>query len=158
MSCSWPIGVTVLNLPLYDASKRFSRAEGDGKKPVILYFGDHDPSGMDMTRDVGDRMGVFSVQVEVKRIALNMDQVEKYDPPENPAKKTDTRYRNYVSKHGESSWELDALEPTLLARIVEGAIKPYVDKAEFERVAAKQEKLQSKIRDLASKFEEDLDE
>ena len=139
---------------MYDASKRFIYSEQGGHRGVILYFGDHDPSGMDMTRDIKDRMDVFGSVVEVKRIALNMDQIEDYNPPENPAKKTDTRYKHYVSRHGESSWELDALEPTLLDKLAESSILVYVNKAEFKRVAERQEAIADKIRRIADEFVE----
>jgi hypothetical protein len=85
----------------------------------VLHFGDHDPSGIDMTRDIQERLCLFSgCSIEVRRLALNMAQVEEYDPPPNPAKETDSRFSGYSSIHGDESWELDALEPNVLAGIV----------------------------------------
>jgi len=89
-----------------------------GYHPVILHFGDHDPSGIDMTRDIEERFSTFNCFVEVRRIALNMDQVEQYDPPPNPAKATDARFAGYLDKFGEESWELDALTPEVLTDLV----------------------------------------
>lgn len=86
---------------------------------TILHLGDHDPSGIDMTRDNNDRLNkVFGGDVEMRRIALNMDQVEQYDPPPNPAKMTDTRFQDYAKEFGTSSWELDALEPSVINALI----------------------------------------
>jgi len=92
---------------------------------VVLHLGDHDPSGIDMTRDIRDRLDLFLSgdgynpdQVEVRRIALNMDQVEEYNPPPNPAKLTDSRVGGYMRKYGDESWELDALDPATLDALI----------------------------------------
>lgn len=89
-----------------------------GYHPVILHFGDHDPSGIDMTRDIEDRLHTFGAHTEVRRIALNMDQIQKYDPPPNPTKLSDARARKYLDEFGEESWELDALTPEVLHELV----------------------------------------
>src|ERR1700694_840544 len=92
------------------------------KNICVIYLGDHDPSGIDMTRDVADRLAMYSevepTQLEVIRIALNFDQVQLWQPPETPAKQTDSRFSSYVRKFGSSSWELDAVEPVQLAGLV----------------------------------------
>jgi hypothetical protein len=92
---------------------------------VILHLGDHDPSGIDMSRDISDRLGLLSwgADIEVKRIALNMDQIEQYEPPPNPAKLTDTRAEDYIAKFGTESWELDALEPNVLIALITKEVK-----------------------------------
>jgi hypothetical protein len=94
------------------AGQRFEQHADAGERCVLIHLGDHDPSGIDMTRDNADRVRVLSngSSVNVRRIALNMDQVEQYRPPENPAKVTDKRYEDYARLYGPSSWELDALE------------------------------------------------
>lgn len=94
---------------------------------TILHFGDHDPSGIDMTRDIRDRLAVFGVDVDLRRMALNFDQVEQYDPPPNPAKVTDSRYAEYEALHGDESWELDALEPAVLSKLVEDELNGLID-------------------------------
>jgi len=71
---------------------------------------------------------IFTGQpVEVNRIALNMDQVQQYNPPPNPAKLTDTRAADYIAEHGHSSWELDALEPTVLVELVREWVTSYLN-------------------------------
>ena len=114
----------------------------------VLYLGDHDPSGIDMTRDVEERLEMFSGgPVDVQRLALNWDQVEQWQPPENPAKETDARYEGYVAQFGESSWELDAVEPRTLARLVTEAVADLRDQglwdAGLEREGAMRAELQA---------------
>jgi hypothetical protein len=113
------------------AAKRCEeRYQDSDQETVILHLGDHDPSGMDMTRDNQDRLLELSWDspVEVRRIALNMDQVRKYSPPPNPAKMTDSRIGNYMSQFGSSSWELDALEPRVLQNLIRDESEGLIDR------------------------------
>ncbi len=100
--------------------------------PIIFHFGDHDPSGRDMTRDIVDRLELFMGGLEVKRLALNMDQVEQYDPPPNPAKTTDSRYQAYIAEFGAESWELDALEPAVIATLIREAVTALIEQDEWD--------------------------
>lgn len=109
--------------------ERVTQGKEDGKiaqPTVVLHLGDHDPSGIDMTRDIEDRLKLFMGEahecIEIERMALNYDQVEQYKPPKNPAKLTDSRAKTYVPKYGYSSWELDALNPVTLNSIVRARI------------------------------------
>lgn len=100
----------------------------DGKKIVIIHLGDHDPSGIDMTRDIQERLMMFAQgHVKVVRLALNMNQVEEFNPPPNPAKLTDSRFGGYAAKYGDESWELDALSPTTIAGLIEDEINQRID-------------------------------
>lgn len=133
---------------MYDAFQRYSAARSEDKELHLIYLGDHDPSGMDMTRDIEDRMGLFLYfngyfdEVhsfdEVDRVALNIDQIKRYKPPENPAKQTDSRFGSYVTRYGMKSWELDALSPSVLASIVNDAIAKYVDVDKWQAVEQEQ--------------------
>jgi hypothetical protein len=113
-----------------------------GKTCHLIHLGDHDPSGLDMSRDNEERMSVFTADVELHRIALNMDQVRKYNPPPNPAKMTDSRVGGYIDKFGEKSWELDALTPQTIRELVENQIKDLIDMEAWEKTqnAAKADK------------------
>lgn len=99
----------------------------------ILHLGDHDPSGLDMTRDMGERLELFGADVQIHRLALNWDQIEEFSPPPNPAKLTDSRAKGYIAKHGRSSWELDALRPETLSRIINGAVDLLIDQSAYDR-------------------------
>jgi len=99
--------------------QRFARSIQKGQIPIVFHLGDHDPSGIDMTRDNRERLAMFAgVQVTVVRLALNIEQVEELDLPPDPAKLDDPRAAEYIQKFGNHSWELDALEPELLADII----------------------------------------
>jgi hypothetical protein len=115
---------------------------------VVLYLGDLDPSGEDMVRDVTDRIRLFaddgqdedgyrlneSLEFEVKKLALNPDQVAKYRPPPNPAKMTDSRAKEYIKKFGKQSWEVDALPPEVLSEVIRDAIELELDLERMEKV------------------------
>jgi len=107
---------------MHTAAGRLCAYRDRGQTPLILHFGDHDPSGIDMTRDIVDRMETFGLALSLHRLALNMDQVEQYNPPPNYAKMTDSRFAGYVEAYGRESWELDALEPRALADLVRTSV------------------------------------
>lgn len=108
---------------LYRAGQRLRDYVMRGQRPVIFHLGDHDPSGLDMTRDNAERVSMFAgVPIQVVRIALNMNQVERYKPPPNPAKVTDSRFADYQRQYGDESWELDALRPEVLQDLIENNV------------------------------------
>lgn len=136
---------------MYRSAKRFEYAQEAGKRTVLLYLGDHDPSGEDMVRDIRDRMEVFRVAgadrthgdapgLEVRKIALTMPQIKKYKPPPNPTKPTDSRTPGYIKKHGKKCWEVDALDPPILQRLIQRSIVQYIDKAKMERWKKREQK------------------
>lgn len=156
---------------LWGAAQRILPYIEAGQHVVILHLGDHDPSGIDMTRDINDRMTTFLTMdyllghqddfgdrvtradvlatmsdrvsyfpaFEIRRIALNMDQVEQYDPPPNPAKLTDSRADSYIREYGRESWELDALDPNVLSELIEGEILAERNEAAWEEYTQRQE-------------------
>ncbi len=141
---------------LYSAGKRFyCDARRNQRRTLVLHLGDHDPSGIDMTRDNLDRLRMFSdtelgSTVDVKRIALNFDQVEQYDPPPNPAKETDSRAESYIRKYGESSWELDALDPSVIDALIEAEIQAVLDKHRWKKALKAEEENRERIKDAAT--------
>lgn len=125
----------------YAAYERIRDRMDNGQRTVVLHFGDHDPSGIDMTRDNRDRMQLmietevgddFYDAFEFRRLALNYDQVKKFNPPPSPAKITDSRAKGYIEAFGDDSWELDALPPDKLAALVENEIQSLIDDEEWE--------------------------
>ncbi len=117
---------------MWSAAQRLKAfADENEQVPVIIHLGDHDPSGIDMTRDITDRLDLFMGGIEVNRIALNIDQVNKYKPPPNPAKITDSRSPKYIKKYGRQSWELDALSPKTISDLIEKTVKTYRDESKW---------------------------
>jgi hypothetical protein len=112
---------------MWVGAMRIKRWARWNQTPVIFHFGDHDPSGKDMTRDIVDRIELFMGGVELKRLALNMDQIEEYKPPPNPAKLTDSRAQAYIAEFGDDSWELDALEPKVIVDLIRRSVDALTD-------------------------------
>jgi hypothetical protein len=125
----------------------------DEQDLTILHLGDHDPSGIDMTRDLTDRIEMFArSSVELVRLALNMDQVEERQPPPNPAKTTDSRFKSYMEEFGTDSWELDALPPEYLVELVEDSILERLDADQWAADERKVVDTQKRIRKAAKSF------
>jgi len=119
-------------------AETFIDKQEEGKRTVIIYLGDHDPSGLDMVRDIEDRLKIMgATEIEVMPVALTWAQIQQYNPPPNPAKITDSRATDYIAQHGNESWELDALEPAVLEALIEENILALRDEnlwAEAEKV------------------------
>jgi hypothetical protein len=138
---------------MYEAGKRIQRAYDDQKDVYILYLGDHDPSGLDMDRDILGRLGLFSgVDLEVERLALLYSQIEQMRPPENPAKLTDSRAPGYIARFGMSSWELDAIEPRTLAQLVRDAVIYLRDDDLWQETIAREEAERAKLMKAAQEM------
>jgi hypothetical protein len=90
-----------------------------------------------MSRDITDRLAMFLEHeghdaADVRRIALNMNQIEEYGPPPNPAKLTDSRSASYVQEYGDDSWELDAMDPAVMVQLIETTIHEVRDDTLWE--------------------------
>lgn len=125
---------------------------------VVLHLGDHDPSGIDMSRDLTERLSLFSreeIAIDFRRIALNMDQVEDQNPPPNPAKSSDARWKSYTELYGDDSWELDALTPEFLAGLVEEQITPLIDEVAWNATLERIQTTRDRLSKLAEQFDTD---
>ncbi|MHB8066016.1 MAG: hypothetical protein ACYDG2_25925 [Ruminiclostridium sp.] len=130
--------------------KRFS----NNRQIVVIHLGDHDPSGKDMSRDIVDRLNVFGVNTTFKRIALNIDQVHKYNPPPNPTKLTDSRCHGYIREFGEECWELDALKPEIIEELIRTTVLKYCDMAMFEKVKRKEDEDKKILQNVSKNWSE----
>lgn len=140
---------------MWGASQRMLGYIRRNQIPVVFHFGDHDPSGRDMSRDILDRLEMFTRRKLVfERLALNMDQVDKYDPPPNPAKITDSRANAYMAEFGDESWELDALEPSVLEGLVRKAINGIVSKKKMAEAVKEQTRHREALSAIAARFDE----
>jgi hypothetical protein len=126
---------------MWGASQRMKKHIKAGQDPIVIHLGDHDPSGVDMSRDIADRLQtVFRTRVRFVRIALNMPQVRKYNLPPNPAKLSDSRAEKYIAEFGPNSWELDALEPQVMNDMIQKRIDVIKDPGFWKEDLAIQEK------------------
>jgi hypothetical protein len=135
---------------MWRAAMRLRGYEAEGKSTVVIHLGDHDPSGIDMTRDIQDRLWTFHAHTEVERIALNWDQIEQYQPPPNPTKLTDSRSAGYVSEFGYESWELDALEPSVMVAMVRDQVLVYRDEDVHEVMIERENDIITGLHELAA--------
>lgn len=141
---------------LRERGRTLGRLARQGKRIVVLYLGDHDPSGLDMTRDVSKRLGMFAETcISVERLALNYDQVERLKPPPNTTKETDTRAAAYMAEYG-ASWELDAVEPSALARIVTEAVLKYRDADKWQKAVMAEKRMKAELQELADSYGGDV--
>ena len=137
---------------MYSAYQRmYSQLATFNRGTKILYVGDHDPSGLDMIRDIEERLEEFGMyDCDVIPVALTMDQITEFNPPPNPAKINDPRASRYIAEHGDESWELDALEPEVLRSITEKAVKDFLDQDLFDDMIHQEEKDKMRLEEIIS--------
>lgn len=134
---------------MWRAGQRMLSYINQGQEPIILHLGDHDPSGIDMTRDIQDRLTMFAGSVQVERLALNMDQVNQYNPPPSPAKITDSRAKDYIQKYGNDSWELDALDPNIISGLINDRVMELRDDGLWQTKVALEKQYKTQLKDIA---------
>jgi hypothetical protein len=147
--CRGQISATFLNNYAARAREAISR----GQKPVILYFGDLDPTGaripVAITKNLLEH---HNLAVHLDRIALNMNQVEKYQLPHSidAIKIKDPNYKWYVKQFGDMAVELDALHPKQLQELVKLGLGLYLDIEDM----VQQQGIQTRERDKLKGFEQ----
>jgi hypothetical protein len=126
----------------YQAGKRFAEYLDQGLIPLVLHLADHDPNGLDMTRDNIKRLALYTrADVEVRRIALNLDQVRQYNLPPNFVKEDDTRTSGYRERFGtDECWELDALSPTVISDLIRTEIEGLTDERAWRKALAREQR------------------
>jgi hypothetical protein len=141
-------------LPARDAGLRFADQVGLDLVPVVLHLADHDPSGIAMTKDVERRLELYArAPVEVRRIALNMRQVERYRPPPNFAKEKDANTPKYRREFGtDECWELDALAPDVIATLIRDEISNMIDKRRWASAVRKEKRNQKVLSKIAEEI------
>jgi hypothetical protein len=158
---------------MFDAYERFSSAIEKEQTVNVLYLGDFDPSGTDMIRDVRKRVLEMIVKTGAKichnkfdpdaedwaskvvewtrskfnviPIALTQEQIRKYNPPPNPAKRSDPRAKEFIAKYGGTSWEVDALRPEVLNQVLTDNIEKLLDKKMFNDVLKREKSDKEKL-------------
>ncbi len=135
--------------------ERAESAISQGQMPVLLYFGDFDPSGLaagDATQQsLKERHGLNGIKFV--RVALNQEQIEEHRLPHafDAVKPTDSRTKRFVDRFGEyGACELDAIHPKLLREMTIEAIHSYLDKDLFW----KQMEIESEERKKMAKLQE----
>jgi len=142
---------------MYESARRITRNSSEAANVVILYLGDHDPSGEDMVRDVANRLKTFTrdeYEIEVVKLALTMAQVNQYNPPPNPTKISDSRAEAYIKKFGHECWEVDALDPRTMQRLIAKTIEGYIDMDLMDEIKEREEFDKEALRDAAKRIKD----
>lgn len=146
---------------MYEIGKRLVAQFQEDKRICVLYLGDHDPSGIDMTRDVAERLAMYSgldaTEIDVVRLALNIEQVRRWNPPENPAKETDARFAGYRAAFGDKSWELDAIEPVTLADLVRQEVLSRRDDDLWDEAVEQENRMRADLQRFADNYRAPVD-
>jgi len=108
---------------IHNAAERFR----DGEGAAILYFGDFDPSGEDMVRSLRDRLAFFGCEPEIIKCALTRADIERYSLPPALTKRSDTRRKAFVQRHGDVAVELDAMPINVLRERLVNEVKARMD-------------------------------
>ena len=138
---------------MWNAAQRLNAQKKRGKHIVLLHLGDHDPSGIDMSRDIQERNVLFeNYEMEFHRLALNMEQIDHYSPPPNPTKLTDSRAEGYIGNYGYECWELDALEPQVISDLIRSNVIRYRNEAAYQIVKAKEQLELNLLEDIAENW------
>lgn len=139
---------------LWGAAMRLKRRCDAGQHAVLLHLGDHDPSGKDMSRDIVARLELFGADdVEFRRPALNLDQIEEFGPPPNPTKLSDSRAQGYIERFGYECWELDALDPSVISRLIDENVRMYRDEGLYRDVLMRENEERGTLRDLRDGYQ-----
>lgn len=154
---------------MWAAAMRLLKHIRAGKAVTVIHLGDHDPSGIDMSRDITSRIELFvrhhlgedngaalghhdDSGFTLNRIALNMSQVKQYNPPPNPAKVTDSRASKYIDRFGNESWELDALEPRVLTALIQDTVAALRDESIWNESIVKENDAKHRLKNAAKKL------
>lgn len=143
---------------LYAASKRFQRMQAKGKNVTVLYLGDHDPAGLDIPRSNAENLDLFmyGAGATIKRLALNMDQIEEWGiPSDQTTKPGDSKSFGYEMDVGtDTCWELDALDNATIDKIVREAIEKEIsDPDMFAQRQAEESDNEQLLTDVADNYD-----
>ena len=138
---------------MWAAAQRFISQEWRESR-TIIHLGDHDPSGIDMTRDIQERLEMFGADVEVKRVALTMDQITYYAPPPNPTKLSDARASSYIRTYGRECWELDALEPKVITSLIRNEVSALADPDLFTAIERRETTDKDNLQEICDRYDE----
>lgn len=100
---------------------------------------------------------MFGADVEVKRVALTMNQINAFNPPPNPTKVTDARSSGYISRFGHECWELDALEPKVITQLIQNEVTALIDYSLFNAVADRERRDKDNIQMICDRYDEVVD-
>jgi len=121
-----------------------------GQQPIVLYFGDWDPSGVNMIyaamQTLNDELGLY--KVKYYRAGINSEHFIAILSDPIPIKPKDTRSKRFINQHGPTAYELDAIHPEQLQKLVRTSIEAFTDMSEYEENTEKEDVDRDTIWDL----------
>jgi len=141
---------------IYDGAQRLREASAEGKKCIVISLGDHDASGIDIYEHLQTAIDYFKIDAELKRIALTYEQTQNYNLPSSPLKKADPRAKKYRKLYKDKVWEIDALEPRTLLKILEDEIKTYIRWKMWDAVIEENEEAKRETKRLSEKMKQKI--
>jgi hypothetical protein len=144
----------------HQAGKRFADYLDQGLIPLVLHLADRDPNGVDMTRDNRERLALYTGnEVEVRRLALTMEQVRQYNPPASFAKEKDKRYAGYVRQfRTRKCWELDSFSPGVIAELIRDELEELIDEDKWHAAERQELSRRTKLKRVADCCDQEEDD
>ena len=131
------------------------QAAADGRPIRVLYVGDYDPAGKHIDRDAIEKlrehltpyaqrhgMNIDYCLREV-RVAVNEDQIVKYNLPTKPRKKGDSRCPEI-----KCTVEAEALPAEVLLKLLREEIEPYLPQGELDVIRVAEESERGHLRTI----------
>jgi hypothetical protein len=126
LATRYRLGIQVLrgfaSLSMYRKALDRARRRGVG---LVLYIGDFDPSGLLIEKVAEEEMDHKS-GITFVRLALTMKQIKRFKPPCRPLNMKDSRAKEYIEKYGDRCWDVEAIRPRTLYRLIETGLKQVV--------------------------------
>lgn len=150
-----PYGVTLQVSRGYDSltsmknmADRLIAKQQEGKECFVLSFGDFDPSGEDIFRNMQEGLQKFGAIVTCKRCAILSEDIASYNLPPDIAKQTDKRCSTFVDKNGEDTVELDALPLDVLTQRIKDEVEACLDIDLFNEAKEEEAEEVNKLQDV----------
>ena len=89
---------------------------------LVLYIGDFDPSGILIEKVAKEEMD-HELGIRFARLALTMPQISRFKPPSRPVNRKDSRVKEYTAKYGNRCWEVEAIRPRTLLKLIERGLR-----------------------------------
>ena len=156
-----PYGVTLNVGRGYDGWSSIHGAAGryaEGQAVTVLYFGDFDPSGVDIARSLEERLSFFQCHPEVVICALTQEDIHRYNLPPDFTKVTDSRRDAFVAKYGDVAVELDALPVEVLRDRITAEVEARMNLDALARVRQAERAERRRLAELLKNVEETADD
>lgn len=140
------------SLSMYRKALDRARQRGVG---LVLYIGDFDPSGLLIEKVAESEMN-HKKGIRFVRLALTMEQIKRFKPPSRPVNLKDSRAKEYIEKYGDRCWDVEAIRPRTLYRLMELGLRDAVPR-EFLVKAEKGEKARRIARPVTERLRKTIE-